>query len=280
MSLFEEMEQLKKQIESAELAEAEEVEEVEESAEESPAEEEAQDPVEAVEEEKKESVVEEKKEETDSAGAARLRREAAAERKKNEALQREIDELRASQKAAVKDEVEEIASRQETPPEIASLVEEQRIRGAEREFAALEEKFQRTAPDYESVSQQYALALAQSIKIQNPRMSNIEVAEQTKRTLLAKAGDYVRKGYDPIEELYHEAKELGFKAQEKKAEVAQEEELKPDLSKVAKNRAKSTGMAASSGRSEGKLTKAAAADLSVGEWAKLPKEEKRRLLSS
>ena len=108
----------------------------------------------------------------------------------------------------------------------------------------------------------------------------MQIAEKTKDTILTKAAHYVRDGFNPIEELYHEAKELGCTGKSYAKEESKEEEIKPDLKKVAENRKRSTGMTSSGGKSEGQMTKLAAAELSVAEWKRLPPSEKARLLAS
>jgi apoptotic chromatin condensation inducer in the nucleus len=222
---------------------------------------------------------EEKPEEKPDAMAfQRLRREEAAAKKRADALEAEIAALKAAP-------LLEEQPKTERDPEVEEVKQELRTRKAEREFQSLEQKFARTQPDYEAVSAEYAMALAQSIRIQNPRLSVGEVAEKTKDSLLRKAASYMRDGFDPIEELFHEAKELGFtgasfrkQAPAKEEAKATEEEIAPDMKKVAANRARSTGMTGASGKSEGQMTKQAAADLSVQEWQKLPQAEKRRLM--
>ncbi len=265
MSLHEAIEDLKKEI--AEKAdEPEVVEEVEEA----PKEEEPKVEEEPAKEEPKE-------EKLDDSGYARLRREAAAAKKlaNDEAARREAAEAKL---AAI--EAPEAVEQTFDDPELEEIRQERRNKRAEREFEALEAKYRRVNPDYDAVAAEYALALAQSIKTQHPRLSNSEIIDKTKETILIKARDDYRAGFDPAEELYHDAKELGITGKKAEPKVEIVEELKPDMEKLAANRKKSAGMAAASGKSEGIMTKQAAADLTVAEWAKLPATEKRRLLSS
>ncbi len=230
-----------------------------------------------VEEKPKEEVKEQPKEESpDALAFQRVRREAAAAKRLAEEKETEISELKAKLAAPKEEAVEQPA----VDPEIQSMLQSHRMVQAEKEFMSLESKFASSNPDYHAVSSEYALALAQSIKIQNPRLSSAEVAEETKKAIIVKSANFLNKGFDPIEELYNEAKELGFKGNSFKKETKEEpkEEIKPDMKKLAENRAKSTGMTASSGESKGQLTKQAAADLTTAEWMKLPKSEKQRLL--
>lgn len=233
-------------------------------------------------EEKTEDAPEEKK--LDDAGYARLRREAAANKKLAEENKRRAEELER-ENASLRErgtsdsgKEAERATSSEVPSELIDIIERERVLKAAREFTQLEENFKRSAPeDFEGVSSAYKAALYQSIRVQNPRMGHEELLEATHKSLLLKASNYLNAGYDPIEELYEEAKALGFKAQpqEEKREV----ERKPDLNKVAMNRKRNAGMAVSKGDAGlPQHTKKSATELTVAEWARLPVAEKQRLL--
>lgn len=275
MSLEDEIKRMREELAAAEQPEQEQEEQEEVQEEEQTPEQEQES---KVEEPKAE---EPKKEELDNAGYARLRREADAERKRREQAENEREQLRLELERLTsgnKQESQETAV--ELPAEINELIEETRVTKAEREFMALEEKFKREVPEYDDIAQQYVAALAQSIKLQNPRISAHELVAETKKTILRKAGTYVNAGYDPIQELYHEAIELGFKPRPKQeaAETELKEQVQPDMKKVAQNRKRNAGMAGASGQSEGQVTMAVAAAYSPAEWKKLPAAEKRRLM--
>lgn len=272
--LIDEIEDMKKQL--AERGEEKEEEEQPEKVVEEPVEEEKVE--EALKEEEKpaEPVKEEPKEEEkpDNAAFARLRMEAAANKRRAEELEARLK----AKEAPVDDDAPS-----ETDNILAEVVHAHRITQAEKEFTMLEQNFRRGNPEYDSISAQYAQAIAASVRLENPRLSPVEIAEKTKQKILTKAANFMNQGYtDPIEAMYLEAKELGFKAIVEKKETATEEKPapKPDMAKLAANRAKSGGLAAASGKSESILTKQAAADLTVAEWQKLPADEKRRLLYS
>jgi|TARA_B110000503_G_scaffold84881_1_gene129155 hypothetical protein len=270
--LLEELKKLKEELEQGQVEEEAPVEE--EIVEDVEPEEEKKEP----EKEPEKPKEEEKKEELDNAGYARLRREAAAERRAKEQLQQELDALRAEKK----EEVEE-PQYQPLPPEVQRAVEDSTLNRAEKEFSILEQKVKQAHPEYSAVATEYAQALYQSIRIQNPRKTDVELQDMTKRTILLKAGEFARQGYEnPVEEMYHEARELGYtgkslqKAPEKEAE---EEKIAPDYKKVAENRKRSAGMAATNGRSQAQLTQQSALEtMTVEEYAKLSVAEKRRLM--
>ncbi len=273
MTLEEEIEETKKLIAEAQAKEqAKEGEEFED---------EIDNPLEEVEEkpEEKPEVKEEPKPEVlDDSGYARLRREKAAAEKLAREKEQELENLKAQ--LAAKQQPETEAEAPQLPPELEQIIKKERYNQAGREFNALEEQFRRKAPDYDDVANAYKAALLQSIKIQNPRMTTDELIEKTNEALLVKAGSYVRAGFDPIEELYHEAKELGFKAAPKEQPKEEPKELKPDLSKIAANKARNAGTTGAKGAGErGQITLAAAADMSVQEWASLPAAEKKRILA-
>lgn len=270
--LLDELKRMKEELAKGENPEEEEIEEAEEEAAPEP---EEKEPEKEEEKPEPEAKPEEKKEELDNAGYARLRREAAAEKHRAQQLEKEIAELRATR------EVAEAPAQIPLPPELQSVVDDNRISRAEREFAILENKAKQIHPEYGAVASEYAAAMYQSIRVQNPRKSDVELNEMTKKAILMKAGEYARQGYEnPVEEMYHEARELGFTGKSfQKQEAPREEKIEPDLKKVAENRKRSTGMAANNGRSEGLMTLAhAATELTAAEWAKLPASEKKRLM--
>lgn len=267
--LLDELKKMKEELAKSEEGEKEiEIEE--------PEIEEVEEPEEPPVEEIKEEIIETPKEEKlDDAGYARLRREAAAEKRRAELAEKELAELRQA-----KEPIVEAQEQIQFPPEFQTVIEDHRISRAEREFTMLESKVKQDHPEYGAVAAEYAAALYQSFKVQNPRKSDIELSEMTKKSILMKAGEYARAGYEnPVEEMYHEAKELGFTGKSfQKQESPKEEKLQPDMKKVADNRKRSSGMAASNGRSEGLMTIAAAADLTAAEWARLPIADKRRIM--
>lgn len=292
MSLEDTMKELREQIaaqkeveEQEEAPATEEAEEENAAAGEDAAPQDEEAPAEGAGEEQKaeEKKEEQKPSEEDERGYARLRREAAAAKKKAE--EAEAKRLEAEAKLAERDKEQQTEESAAAPlnPLLEDMARSYQLSKAEREFNILETKFKKKRPDYEAVSAEYAMGLAQAIRIQNPRLTPVEVAEKTKETILIKAGNFLKDGFDPIEELYHEAKELGFagksfRKEEAKQETEAKEEPRPDMKKLAANRARSTGMGASNGRSEGQLTQAAALDIPIQEFAKLPIAEKRRLL--
>lgn len=287
MGLKEEIEKIKGEIGVAEKTEQEAPEEVVEETfepEEKPEEKVEEKPEEPKEEPKKDEPVEEKQ---DNAAMAKMRRTAAAAEKR--AQDAEARRVEAEAKlAALHAPTEEVEATPEAPvnPEIEELIHKQRMSKAESEFETFEEKVKAVDPEYADISKEYSLALAQSIRLQNPRMSAKDIAEKTKLTIMEKAANYMKEGFEnPVLELFHEAKELGFtgasmkKKEEPVAEI--KEEPKPDMKKLAANRAKSSGMTSTGGKSEGQMTKAyAATELTNDEWMRLPKAEKQRILAS
>lgn len=268
--LLDEIEKLKKEIAENEGQLEEKEEEVVEEFEEE------------VEEEKEEEIKKEEKpkeqakeEKLDDGAYMKLRREALAEKRRAEQLAKELEELRKAK------EPEQVIEQPTLSPELESVIQEHRMSRAEREFLMLENKVKQQNPEYNAVAAEYTAAMYQALKLQNPRKSDIELGEMTKTAILLKAAEYARAGYEnPAEEIYHEARELGFtgKSQQKQIE-AQEEKLQPDMRKVAENRKRSTGMTGANGKSEGQMTlNHAATSLTAAEWARLPKAEKQRLL--
>ncbi len=273
--LNDELEKMKAELAAQEGKENEEVK-VEELEKESDEKEiEQPEEKEEIKEEHKEEV-KEKEEKLDDAGYARLRREAAAAKRQAEQARQELEELRK-----VKEVPAEIDTEVPLSPEMQAIVEDHKLGRAEREFLMFESKAKQIHPEYGAVAAEYAAAMYQSFKVQNPRKTDIELNDMTRRAIFIKAGEFARAGYEnPVEEMYHEAKELGFTGKSfQKQEVKEaEEKLQPDMKKVAENRKRSSGMAAVNGRQEGLMTLGAAADLTAAEWARLPAADKRRIM--
>lgn len=278
MSLQEEIARIKAELEQAEKGEAvPEQEDIEEAPElEEPTKEEPEEPA---KEEPKEDP--EPEEPTDNAGWARLRREKAAA------------ERRAEQEAAEKErllaqlnELKNGGEQQEQPAYPAQMLEriiqDKQRDDAAREFMQYESKVKRLAPDYDAVSSEYVQARFNAMRLEHPRKSDSELSEMVQQAILLKAAEYARAGFEnPVEELYHEAKELGFG--KKKPEPAPEKEdvLKPDLRKVAENKKRSTGMAANRGEENQGMSRQYIEQNGMptaAEWAKLSAEQKRQLI--
>jgi hypothetical protein len=261
MGLLETKKELEEQLDEALKAEAQEEQPKEE--------------VEQPKEPEKEEVKEEepKKEEPTNPDYARLRREAAAAKKKaQEEEQRRIElEQRLARQEEVVDYVDE--DKQQRPdPEIAEVLIRHKMEKAEKEFMALEQNFAKGVDDYEDISKLYAQEVARSIYVQNPRLTPEQVMEAAKKTILVKASNYMNQGYDPIEELYHEAKQLGLKPVKKEPEKA------ASLDKVEANKQRSSGFVAAKGSGDGRMTREHAVTMTNQEWAKLPRAEKERLM--
>ena len=278
MSLVNVIEDLKSQLEEEKKKEEETIQQ--EEVKEDPAEQPEQKEPEAPKEEEKK--VEASEEKLDNSAYARMRREKAAAEKRALELESRLNKLeesfnRAPQPVEAPTPVQEDI-RADTRLS-AEIVESHQLQQAEKEFKVLEERFRQDNQNYDAVASEYASALAQSIKLQNPRLTPTEIAERTKRTILVKAADYLTRGFDPIQELYHDAVDLGFTGKKRAAEVSVEEpkELRPDMKKVAANRERSSGMVAASGHSEGALTPFSAAGMTNAEWKRLPKSEKMKI---
>lgn len=155
--------------------------------------------------------------------------------------------------------------------------QERLYQAAQEELISYEGTVRQKHPDYEDAKKYYANMLAFSIKSLNPKISDANLVKAVNNQIMLRASQLVNDGYEnPVQAIYDEVKSMGYQA--KKPEENKEEK-KPDLDRVAANRARNAGMAAAAGSSgRGELTKSAAADLTVAEWAALPQAEKQRLL--
>lgn len=150
---------------------------------------------------------------------------------------------------------------------------------ATKEFLALEEEIRREIPDYDDIANQYNRQLAWSIKMQNPHFNDAQCFEQAQKVVLNKAAGYATQGRHPAEELYNEAVSLGIRPTPKQEEVEENREIKPNMEKVSQNRSRNAGTAGAKGNGGSAVTTGqAAAQMTNAEWAKLPAEDKKRLL--
>lgn len=275
MSLLKEIEDTKAQL--AEALEAEKEEPAEESEEEATEEQESEQPAEApkpeaVEEKPAESVKEEK---LDDSAYAKMRRELAAERRKREEIERENVELKKPKDQEAEQESSPIAA------ELEQVIQESRKGRAENEFRRYESEVTKAAPENAAIMAEYTQAIQGSIRLNNPRMSPYEIAELTKLSLFQKAGKYQNEGYaNPVEEMLHEAKELGFTGKSFARKAESEADPKPNMAKVAENRKRSAGMTGASGREDGLVSKKTAAEMSPAEWKAVDRAERQRLMSA
>jgi len=301
MGLKEVMEETRKQLEEAEkAAPVEEVEVKEEPKEELPKEE-AKLEESKVEEVKEEPKVEEPPAKTPS-DYAKERRENRAAAKLAEELaiaNARIAELTKPREPVMAADVE--PDRAENPQEwtewkirkqdklinelsskteaVSREEQSRRIRSqAEQEVIGYENQVRQQNPDYDAAKSFYANMLAASIKIINPKVTNQQLVQAVNDKLMLRASELLNEGHDnPIAAMYEEVKALGFQPP-KPQEQATEKEIKPDLSKVAANRARNAGTAAAQGDGgRGELTPKVAAAMTNREFAKLKPEEKKRI---
>lgn len=252
----------------------------------------------------------EEEQKPDNAGYGRLRRE-------NKALEDKIKELteqingQAPQPQAVQQKQEEVASEPDLEKDpvawlqwnknrvdaLESQIEEQNSKAEEQTtyqnaregFANIEREFvadltRAGVDDYEDVSSFLASQIAGGIRALNPHISAEELGRQTEQEILVRGANYFKRGLNPAEELYHEAKEIyGFKPSPKAEEAPKEEEVKvkPDLDKVAKNRKRNAGTAgASSTGGKPQVTREVAAGMTMLEFSKLPPAKRKQLLNA
>lgn len=258
----------------------EEVETETETVEEEPAEEETDDTGEEETEKEQPAKEEEpaaKEEPLDAAGYARLRREKEAEKRRADELEAKLAAL--SKQAPVEHVEEAQTETPAIPPEMEAIIQNERLNAAEREVIRMEREFMEAAPeDYQDVVNQYKAQVYQSVMIDNPDLSHEEILGETRKKLLYRASAYAQRGYNPVEKMYLDARKV-YRPVAKQEDAEPVEKLKPDPAKLAANRQRNAGMAAAGGRSTGaQITREVAANYSPKEWAKLPKEEKDRLM--
>lgn len=151
------------------------------------------------------------------------------------------------------------------------------------EIQGYEAEVRQSAEDYDDVKKYYANMLAASIKIVNPKITNERLQKVVEERMISRAAELYNDGHvNPIAAMYQEAKSLGYQGSRASSDEGKEEkEIKPDLSKVAANRARNAGTAAAQGKGErGEITKAVAASMTNDEFRRLPVAERKRLMAS
>lgn len=295
MEILEDLEKLKKELEQAQADTIEpELTEEEQPVEELPEAEkvveevETQDSAEEVEEKQPEPSATEEK--PDNAAMARMRRELAAAKKRAEELEATIAKPVEAKAADVEPDKTvnyqswlewKIRSLENQISPVIQRTEAQRqIDETVQAIDTLESAFRSQAPDYDDVMEGYKMQLKAGLEAVYPYATPEQINAEMGRQIIATSKKLAQDGLNPVEELYYIAKERGYAPRRQEPAVeAVETPRRPDLAKVAANRQRNAGMAASTGASKPKgLTAQEAASLSPSEWAKLTVEEKRQLL--
>lgn len=228
---------------------------------------------------KDEPKAEQPEEKPEEKGAARLRREAKAAEERARKAEERAQELEEKLRAKVEPEAKEDV---ELPPVIQDIVDDHTKQKAWNELSNFEAEVRTANPDYDAVAGAYTASLAQSLKMLNPESTPHQLVEMTKNKILEQASRLYNKGFsNPAMEMYQRAKEMGFKAPEPKAEAKEEQEQpkKPDMAKLAANRARSAGTSAAPGKSEAQLTPMAVAEMTTAEYMKLTPAEKNSVMA-
>lgn len=305
MGLKEVAEELKTQIAEAEKVEEKEEVEVEQPKEEPKAEEPKEEP--KAEEKPAEPVEELKKTPAEYAKERRDKRAIADElaaanariaeltKPKEEAPKVAVDaepskaeDPQAWNEWALRQTRAELQKTQEDLGRVVEItVDEQKRRAveknrqdAEREIANFQAQARQTIPDVDEAAQYYSHMIAASVKMLNPKITTDNLSKAVGDLMVNRAAELFRDGHEnPVVAMYEEAKTLGYKKREASNDEGKEV-IKPDLAKVAANRARNAGTAAAQGDTgRGELTPKVAATLTNAEFAKLKPEEKKRLFS-
>lgn len=233
-------------------------------------EEESQDESEEEENQEEEQDIPEK---LDNEAYARLRREKAAAERERAALELRLKELESGKAETTKEN-----QPSEEDYYLSEIIQEKKLNDARAHLASIENEFQKDVADYSDVVGEYARAVANAYRLNNPRASQDEIVKNVERSFIEKAASYYAKGLNPAEELYNDALSLGFKAQKKQEEDKKEDtKRKPDLDVIAKNKERSSNMAGGSRNSGGIPTKNYVIDMPLSEFSKIHPDELRRI---
>lgn len=127
-------------------------------------------------------------------------------------------------------------------PAIQQQSQERMVQTAIQEFKTYESQFAKTVEDYNPAASYLENKIADSLSTLYPTASEAQITQAVNQQLLQMAAQFAAQGLNPAEELYHLAYDKGYaKADEDK------KDLKPDMKKVAANRARNAGTAGSTG---------------------------------
>lgn len=160
---------------------------------------------------------------------------------------------------------------------------EEQEKAEDRGLLTLERQAQAQLPDFNQVRDYLLMKQVSSMKALYPYLSDEQASVAVYKHLKTETNRMLGQGYDnPLIEMYNREKSSGgYQPPAPKDE--KEEELRPDLSKVAKNRARNSGMAGVSGRGQGgELTASSVVGKGIpaGEYAKLSKADKAKVLDN
>ena len=247
----------------------------------------------------------EQAEETKPKGYERIRKKREEQGRVKE-LEKQIEELKKGGQESGQEEVEEAQAPdinsdpvgwlqwrdeqyQKQIDSLTTTLEQERAEKAQKdqysqavqEFVGMEQSFSSQVDDYEDVSAFFKKRMEQNIKASNPFITDAQLKDAVNNQILVTASNLLNQGFNPVEEMYHIAKdELGFVPKPKEEVSQAQQQTKPDLGKVAQNRKRNAGMAGAGGGAKPAMTLEAAANLDIDEWSKLPASEKKRLLGT
>lgn len=304
MALVEKIKEMKEELEEAKKAETEAAEK-EDAALDAPIEEksvEEKKDEKAVEDVVEPAAVDEKPAQKTSAEAARERRE---KKKREDTLAAELVEARQriAELSAPKEEPKTDKDPEPDKAEDPQAWNEWKIRKQDAELAevrgyiqeetrgkattelrqaaisqlnSFENDVVRDNPDYPQAKQYYATMVATFVKGLHPDITNQQLSVAVENEMIKRAGRFMRDGHEnPVQAMYEEAKTWGFKPQPAEQE---EKELKPDLDKIAANKARNSGMAGAGGKGgSAEITPKVAATMTNAEFARLKPEEKKKI---
>lgn len=293
MNIAQQLKDLEDEIEKTEPAEETENEELP-TEDRSP-----EEPIEEIAEVEAEEVVVEQEEKLDASAHRKRRLEERARQQRYEEIEEENRRLREPKvETKVNDDPEpdrntnygawlewdnrqlkkQVQSLHDTiMPTIQQQRQTQLVQDMVRGLDHLETEFKKTTPDYDAAASFYESEMTRGVKRLNPFMNDAQVKTTVFQQKLAMAETFAQQGLNPAEEVYGLALDAGYSKEVKEEKVEAE---KPDMSKVAANRARNSGMAGAKGTGgEARLTDNDVARMTPKDWAKLTPEQKKALMA-
>lgn len=144
---------------------------------------------------------------------------------------------------------------------------------AVNEFLDFEKGVKAKYSDYEDVSKFYSKNLEMGLRTMYPMAEEDQIKKMALERVLMTASQYAKLGVNPVEAMYNDAKtKLGYVA------VKKNEDPKPSIKDISKNKERSVSSIVSSSQGGGTpLTKEKVMGMSVAEWSHLNSDELKRL---
>lgn len=214
---------------------------------------------------------------------------AREEARKREELERQIEELKRpkvakeenfegfieSELGATKQDLADLKAWREQQDQAKQ--EEAAREAAFGELRSYENEAAGAFGDFTQASNYAKTTIATAIKINNPGISNEELAKRTVDKYAQYAAIALNQKKHPGQAIYEMAQEWGYKKAEEKPQITEVKDTRPTISRIGQNKQKSSGMSNSGGSGKAFMTNDALMSMTNQERMKLTESDWARL---